>query len=204
MTDEGQGAITQQVDGGLVAGQQQQRTVHQHLMPGEDPAFLAAGHHGHEIVPGIVDALCDQRGQVLEHALHAGSLGPQPVGGSLAPGQELLGQLPDVGPVLCGNAHHLRDHQHGQGRGKVCHHIHAPFGLCSVQELCDSSLHHGAPGLHGSGGKIPMDDLTHLQMLRAIVLDELVRRETPDILVQSQVGCIDLRVRRPGIPFKHF
>jgi hypothetical protein len=91
MMEEGQGAITQQVDGGLVAGQQQQGTVHQHLMPGEYPSFLTAGHHGNEIVSRIVYTLCDQRGQVLEHALHACGLGPQPVGGSLAPGQKLLG-----------------------------------------------------------------------------------------------------------------
>ena len=61
----------------------------------------------------------NQRGHVLEHASHAFGLGPQPVGCPLAPSQELLGQLPDVGPVLKGDAHHLRDHQHGQGRGKV-------------------------------------------------------------------------------------
>src|SRR5437899_63784 len=43
MMEESQGAITQEVDGGLVARQQQQGTVHQHLMPGEYPFFLTAG-----------------------------------------------------------------------------------------------------------------------------------------------------------------
>src|SRR5882672_9786355 len=54
MLEEGQGAIAQEVDGGLVAGQQQQGTVHQHLMPGEDPSFLTTGHYGNEIIPGML------------------------------------------------------------------------------------------------------------------------------------------------------
>jgi hypothetical protein len=112
MAEEGQGAITQEVNGGLMASQQQQRTVHQHLMPGEDAPFLPAGYHGHEIVPGMLEALFDQWGQVLEHAAHAFGLGSQPVRGPLATAQELLGQLPDVGSVFTGDAHHLGDHQH--------------------------------------------------------------------------------------------
>ena len=187
-----------------MASQEQQGTVHQHLMPGEYPPFLTAGHHGNEIVSGTIYPFFDQWGQVLEHALHAFGLGPQPVGFPSATGQELLGQLPDVGPVRKGDTHHLGDHQHGQGRGQVRHHIHPPFGLCGVQEVGDGGLHHGAPGLHGPGGKIPMDDLAHLEMLRAIMLDELGGREIPDILVQPQVRVIDLRVRWPGVSFEHF
>jgi hypothetical protein len=49
-----------------------------------------------------------------------------------------------------------------------------------------------------------MDDLAHLQMLGTIILNELVGRKTPDILVQLQVRCIDVRVRRPGVSFEHF
>ena len=48
-----------------------------------------------------------------------------------------------------------------------------------------------------------MDDLAHLPMLRAMVLDELVGRETPDVLVRLQVQYIDLRVRGPEMLFEH-
>jgi len=49
-----------------------------------------------------------------------------------------------------------------------------------------------------------MDHLAHLQMLRAIMLDELVGRETSDILVQPQVRFVDLRIRWSGVSFEHF
>jgi hypothetical protein len=43
MANKGQGAITQEVNGGLMARQQQQGGIHQHLMPREDSSFLALG-----------------------------------------------------------------------------------------------------------------------------------------------------------------
>ena len=49
-----------------------------------------------------------------------------------------------------------------------------------------------------------MDDLAHLQMLRAVMLDELVGRVTPDILVQLQVRSSTCGYGGLGSLLKHF
>ena len=48
-----------------------------------------------------------------------------------------------------------------------------------------------------------MHDLAHLQMLRAVVLDELVGLVVPDILVEPQVRLIDGRIGRPRVVLEH-
>ena len=103
------------------------------------------------------------------------------------------------GAVLAWHAHHLGDHQHRQGRGEVAHDVHAPFVFRLVEEVFDGGLDEGAPRLHGLGREIAMHDLAHLEMLGAVVLDELIGLVLPDVLVQAQIRLIDVRVGRPGI-----
>ena len=54
-----------------MACQQQQRRVHEHLVPREDTPLFAICQHGNKIVPRLDDALIHQRGDVVDHALHA-------------------------------------------------------------------------------------------------------------------------------------
>src|SRR5215510_632382 len=71
MLDKRQGAIAQQIDGRLVTCQQQERRVYEHLMPREDPTLFAIRQHGNKIITRLDDALIHQRGDVVDHALHA-------------------------------------------------------------------------------------------------------------------------------------
>jgi len=112
MADEGEGAIAQQVNGRLMPCQQQERRVHEHLMPREDPPLLAIRQDGNKIVPRLDDALIHQRGDVVDHALHALDERLHTVSLTAPDVEEEFSQMPDVRPGLLGDAHHLGDHQH--------------------------------------------------------------------------------------------
>ena len=107
--------------------------------------------------------------------------------------------MPDVRPVLLGNAHHLGDHEHRQRCGQVLHDVHPPFGLSGIEEFFDGVFHKAAPCLHGSRREIAVYHLTHFKVFRTVVLDELISLVLPDVLVEPQVRLIDARVRWPRI-----
>ena len=74
-----------------------------------------------------------------------------------------------------------------------------PFGLRRVEELGHGILYKGAPGFHRPGREIAMDDLAHLEMLGAIMLDELVRLVIPDVFVQLLVRFSNGRIGGAGV-----
>ena len=113
-------------------------------MPREGALLLAAGQHRDEIVARPDDAFVDERRDVLEHSLHAVGQDRHAVVLAAADVQQLLGELSDIGPILGGHTHHLRDHQHRQRGRQIPHHIHAALFLGRVEEL-----------LHGVDDKRP-------------------------------------------------
>ena len=186
-----------------MAGQQQQRGVHQHLVPGEDPPLLALRQHGDEIVARIDDAPVDQRRDILDHPPHAFGERLHPVILAASDVQQLFRKLPDVGPVLARNAHHLRDHQDRQRRRQVPHHVHAALFLGRIEQLLHGGLDKRAPGFHRLRREVAMHHPAHLQMLGAIVLDELAALVVLDVLVETQVRLIDRGIGRPRVVLEH-
>ena len=163
------------------------------------PNFSPLRQHGDEVRARAPEAVLDHGLHVLDHAAHPLGQGPQPVGLSPVEVEELVGELAQVLAILGRNAHHLRDHPHRQRRREVGQHVHPPPRLRLVQELRHRLPDEGPPRLHGPGREVPVHDLPHRQVLGAVVLDELVGAELPDVADQAQVGGIDRRVRRPRV-----
>jgi hypothetical protein len=68
-----------------------------------------------------------------------------------------------------------------------------------VEQLFDGLLDKGAPGFHRLRRKVAMDHPAHLQMLRTVVLNELVALVVPDIVVEAHVRLVDRRIGRPRV-----
>jgi hypothetical protein len=72
-----------------------------------------------------------------------------------------------------------------------------PLLLGRVEQLLDGLLNKRAPGFHRFGREIAVHDAPHVQMLRTVVLDELVALVVPDVFVETQIRLVDRRIRRP-------
>ncbi len=99
------------------------------------PASLGLREHRDEVVGRRLGALVHLRRDVLDHPLDALHQVPHPVGLAAVDVEELVRQVAQVVAVLLGHAHHLRDHAHGQRRGKRLEDVHPPLRLDLVEEL---------------------------------------------------------------------
>ena len=117
--------------------------------------------------------------------------------------EQLLGQLADVRPVRFGNAHHLGDHQYWKRRREIAHDVHAAAFLSLIEQVLDGALDKRTPLLQRFRREIAVHDLAHLQVIRPVVLDELVALVVADILVEAEIGLVDRRVGRPRIVLEH-
>ena len=198
-----QRAVADEVDGGFVAGQQQQRGVDQHLLAGEHAGLFAAGQHRNEVVGRPLEALFHHRVDIFQHRLHPVGEFLHPVG--FAPGdvQQLLGDAADDGALFLGDAHHIGDDQHRQRRRQIAHHIEVALRLRVVQQIVDGRLHQRAPFFHGLGGEVGMHHLAHFQVFGAVVLDELLPLVVAHELVQVEVLLHDGRVGRARVVQEH-
>ena len=60
----------------------------------------------------------------------------------------------------------------------------------------------GRHDFHRFGREIAVHDPPHVQMLGAIVLDELVALVIPDIFVEAEIRFVDRRIGGPGVVLK--
>ena len=200
---ESEGAVADQVDGGLVACQQQQRGVYQRLLAGEDTGLFALRQHRDEIVAGVDDTLFHHGVDVLEHIFHAFHQPGQAVDLAAGDVEQLLGDGSNVGTILDGHAHHLGDDQHRKRSGQVSHHVEVVFLLGFIQQLVDGVLDQRPPLFHGLGREVGMHDLAHFQVVWAVVLDELLSLVVANELVQLIVRLVDGGVRPARVVEPH-
>ena len=113
--------------------------------------------------------------------------------------QQLLGELPDIGPIRRRHTHHLRDHHDRQRCRQVAHDVHMPFRFGRVEQLLHRIADERAPGFHLLGREVAVHHPAHLEMLRSVVLDELVALVVPDVVVKAQIGLIDGGIGRPRV-----
>ena len=203
VADEGQDAVAQQVNGGLVAGQEQKGGVGDDLVAAEDAFPLAPGQDGYEVVLRVNDALLHQGSNVLDHLADALGEVLHAPGFAAAHVEQLFGYFADVRAVLLGHAHHFGDNEQRQGRGEVAHHVHAAPFLRLVQQVLDDVLHHGPPLFHRAGGEVAVHHLAHVEVGGTVVLDELAGLVFAHELVKAQVGVVDGGIGRTRVVLEH-
>jgi len=174
-----------------VPGEEQERGVHEHLVPGEHAGLLPLREHRDEVRARPSQPRLHQRLHVFEHAPHPLGQGPEAVGLAPVDVKELVGELAQMLAVLRRDAHHLRDHPHRKRRREVGQHVHPPPRPGFVEKLRHRPPDEGPPRLHGLRREVPVHDLPHRQVLGPVVLDELVGAERPHVPHQAQIAGID-------------
>jgi len=81
----------------------------------------------------------------------------------------------------------------GSGR-EIPHDVHRPLLLGLVEQLLDGVDDKRAPGFHRLGGEVAVHDPPHVEVLRTIVLYELVALVVPDIFVEAEIRLVDRRI----------
>ncbi len=148
VAQQGEHPIGDQVDGGLMAGDQQQRQIAEHLGQGHrilvGPAL--GGQAGDHVVPGRAAALLDQTGEIggelvpgVPDGLPVGLLLLGRAGGRLEGGGHGVGPAVEALLVLRGDAEQTADHGHGEGVGEVLDQVDPVPPLEAVDEAGDDS-----------------------------------------------------------------
>ena len=96
--------------------------------------------------------------------------------------------MAQVLPVFLGDAHHLRDHAHGQRGGQRLEHVHPAVRLHLVEQLGDRLADERAPPLHRLGREVLVHGAPHRLVRRPVVLDELVGAERAHLLEERPIG----------------
>ena len=214
MLGEGQGTVADEVDGGFVAGGQQEHYVVDGHIPVEDAFDFAFGDHGDEVVVGFafldgVHAFRDQGGDVVLEVLHGAGQGDHTVGAFAVEEAEVFGELAEDGAVAVGDAQHPGDDEQGEGGGQVGHYVHPAFFLYFVEQFVNGGLHQGAPHFHGFGGEVAVHNPAHIDVVGAgdfgveaalVVLDEAGDLPLLDEVVDFHIVFVDGRVGRSDVP----
>ena len=176
MAQERQGAVADQVDRGLMAGDEQEDARGEQLVLAQRVARFLGGDEAREhVVPRRGPALGDEPAEVL--------------GEGAAAGEALLGHLRvrrqqdgvetarDVHPprlealvVLDGDAEHLADDGHGQRIRELLDQVHRPRALDSREQAVDDLLDVRPESLDHARGERLADEAPQPRVVRGVAI----------------------------------
>ena len=174
--------VPQQIGGGLVARDEQQRAEAEDFLVGQsDPVDCGVGQRRHQVLAGVLAAVGEEVGEV---GVDRGG-GGQCVGG-LSVVDVDLDQLARPQSELItiggGNAQQIGDHRGGQDRGEVGHEVRRSGTLVEALEqlrghLCDGALQPG----HPPGSERPAHQGTQLVVARRVHHDHHRQERTDEV-----------------------
>ena len=173
---QGHSAVAHQVDGSLVARNQQQQRVAQHFLAGQFPLPFPDGQNGQQVVGGFADPPLHQRVHIVIERGNGLVNACVAVGGLLIQGQQLPGKGADEFPVGGGHSQPVGDDQHRHCVGEILEDIHsAAFGVKVPQQVLDDVLHHHPEAVvNVLGVEHRMHGAPHPQVVGPVAPDEPV------------------------------
>jgi hypothetical protein len=175
------------VDGGLVAGVEQQDAGADELVLGEAVALVDdVRQRADEVVAGVVTAVCGEVTQVCGELLAGADGGVLGLtrGVQLVRPDDLRRPRPQQMPVGLGHAEHLRDHRDGQRLGDGGDQVDGGSVAARVQQVVDERVRHRRDPwpqlLHGTGGERLRHEPAQAGVVGRLTVEHAVADQLPE------------------------